>query len=297
MQPSTLNHCNELLLDVQYRPSLEKTLALGLAHLILPDDNDCLSPVRAIIERDAHSRWFVDLSQPLVISTRIYRDHNKLRAYSLPSPQIHPYRDGEFIGSVAAGGSVNCDAVLVYPHGNGTHTECVGHISSEPLWIADCARTFLAIGQLVSIEPVPVGDSSAITDEQLARLLTDEPISAVIIRTLPNDEEKLHRDWSGTNPPYLTREAAQLLRMRGIEHLLVDLPSLDPESDGGLLQAHKAFWHYPESPRIRATVTELCYIPPAITDGLYLVQLGIVPIESDAVPSQIVLYPAQRVRA
>lgn len=290
---STLNQSNELLLDVLYRHSLEKTLAHNSARLILPGNNHCLSPVRAQIECGSNSQWLVDLSQPLVISTRVYRERSKLRAYSLPPPQIRTYHDGEFIGSVAAGGSVNCDVVLLYPHGNGTHTECVGHISDEPLWIADCARTFLATGQLVSIEPVSVREGNAITAEQLARLLTDEPISAVIIRTLPNDEDKLHRDWTGTNPPYLTADAARFLRKRGIEHLLVDLPSLDPESDGGLLQAHKAFWDYPASPRIGATVTELCFIPNTIADGMYLVQLGIVPIESDAAPSHIVLYPAR----
>lgn len=39
------------------------------------------------------------------------------------------------------------------------------------------------------------------------------------------------------------------------------------------------------------TITELCYIPDAAPDGLYLLQLGVAPIEMDAAPSRPVLFP------
>jgi hypothetical protein len=72
--------------------------------------------------------------------------------------------------------------------------------------------------------------------------------------------------------------------------LLLDLPSVDPESDNGLMLAHKAFWNYPENPRFDATISEMIYAPAEISDGLYLLNLQIAAIESDASPSKPVLY-------
>jgi kynurenine formamidase len=262
--------------------------------LILLAVNSATDLMHAIVETAAGSRWSVQLRQPRSISLRLSRNHSNRRAYFLPDAEIAPYRSDSFVGSVAEGGSVNCDRLVLYPHGNGTHTECVGHISAVPYRIADCMRSFLAIGQLVSIEPQPVADGYAITAAHVAAALTESDIEAVIVRTLPNDAGKSERDWSGTNPPFVAPDAADYLRRRGIVHVLVDLPSLDPENDGGRLAAHRAFWNYPDQPRTDATVTELCFIPDDIPDGVYLVQFGIVPIESDASPSHVVLYPARR---
>ncbi|MCX7930571.1 MAG: cyclase family protein [Chlorobi bacterium] len=250
--------------------------------------------MHATIECAAGTRWSVELGQPHSISTRLYRHSSNRRAYFLPGAEIHTYRSETFIGSVTEGGSVNCDRLVFYPHGNGTHTECVGHISHTPLWIADCIRSYVAIGQLVSIEPQRTNGGAAITAAQLDAVLNEAGIEAAIIRTLPNDVSKCDCDWSGANPPYFTPDAAELLCRRGIVHLLIDLPSLDPENDGGVLAAHRAFWNYPAMARTEATVTELCYIANDIPDGTYFVQLGVISIESDAMLSHVVLYPARR---
>jgi kynurenine formamidase len=58
---------------------------------------------------------------------------------------------------------------------------------------------------------------------------------------LPNDADKVSRKTFHTNPPYLAQEAALFLRESGIQHLLIDLPSVDKEKDEGKLLAHKAF--------------------------------------------------------
>jgi len=252
--------------------------------------------VRALITVSTGQQWSVELGQPLPISIRLNRTTSNLRAYFLPPAEIVPATSGNFIGSIAAGGSVNCDRLVLYPHGNSTHTECLGHISRERYWIADCLRSWTAIAVVVSIEPRQRGADCLITADQLAIALTVSDARALVIRTLPNDPSKCQRNWSGTNPPYLEPEAAALLRRQGIEHLVVDLPSIDPESDGGVLAAHRAFWNYPDAPRLEATITELCYIPDSIPDGTYWMQLGVLPLESDASPSHIVLYPATPVR-
>jgi hypothetical protein len=57
---------------------------------------------------------------------------------------------------------------------------------------------------------------------------------------LPNDTDKLSRKYSHTDPPFGWR-AALFLRESGIQHLLIDLPSVDKEKDEGKLLAHKAF--------------------------------------------------------
>lgn len=74
-------------------------------------------------------------------------------------------------------------------------------------------------------------------------------------------------------------------------HLLIDLPSVDKEHDGGKLTAHKTFWNYPKAPRKEATITEMIFVPNAVKDGLYLLNLQVAPFENDASPSRPVIYP------
>jgi arylformamidase len=58
-------------------------------------------------------------------------------------------------------------------------------------------------------------------------------IQAIIIRTLPNSDQKIKAVHSGKNPVYLTPDAAKFLNQQGIKHLLLDLPSVDREEDQG----------------------------------------------------------------
>jgi arylformamidase len=111
-----------------------------------------------------------------------------------------------------------------------------------------------------------------------------------VIRTLSNGASKLHHQYSNTNPPYMEKEAIEYINALQIEHLLIDMPSIDKESDGGKLEAHHAFWKYPEDTRLNKTITELIYVPNEIFDGTYILNLQIAPFENDASPSKPVLY-------
>jgi hypothetical protein len=82
-----------------------------------------------------------------------------------------------------------------------------------------------------------------------------------------------------------------LLRDKGIEHLLIDLPSVDRESDGGFMKAHRAFWFKGDEARMHATITEMVYVPNSIIDGEYLINIMVAPFGNDASPSKPVLYP------
>ena len=77
----------------------------------------------------------------------------------------------------------------------------------------------------------------------------------------------------------------------GVKHLLVDLPSVDREVDGGRLEAHHAFWTVPDNPRHGCTITELIHVPDSAPDGLYLLNLQVAPMDNDAAISRPVLHP------
>jgi kynurenine formamidase len=114
---------------------------------------------------------------------------------------------------------------------------------------------------------------------------------AIVLRTLPNLQSKRNHQYSGTNPPYLEAQAASWLAVNGVRHVLLDLPSVDREEDGGALSAHRAFWGLPENPRPMATITELIYVPETTADGMYLLNLQLASFENDASPSRPILFP------
>ena len=110
------------------------------------------------------------------------------------------------------------------------------------------------------------------------------------------DVSKRHKKYSNTNPPYLAEEAAIFIRESGIKHLLIDLPSVDKEHDEGKLLSHKAFWNVKNvenlnaDARLDCTITELIFVPNAIKDGSYILNLQIASFENDASPSKPILY-------
>ena len=85
-------------------------------------------------------------------------------------------------------------------------------------------------------------------------------------------------------------EGAVFLREKGINHLLIDLPSVDKEKDQGKLLSHNAFWNTMGKLRLDATITEFIYVPNTINDGTYFLNLMVAPMENDASPSKPVLY-------
>lgn len=235
----------------------------------------------------------VDFKAPLNIALPLRAGDQNPNCFYAPYMEVEPVRAGDFVGSTAEGGPLNFMNVKFNPHGNGTHTECVGHIAKKPYYISEQLQRFMHWGQLVSLYPQQMENGDrVITREALAQLweAQSEACEAFIIRTLPNTAEKKQRVYSGSNPPYLAADAASFLVEKGITHLLLDLPSVDRAEDGGALAAHRAFWQYPDKPRETASITELIYVPNEIPDGYYLVQLQIANFELDASPSKPQLY-------
>jgi kynurenine formamidase len=131
----------------------------------------------------------------------------------------------------------------------------------------------------------------------------DCQLISVVIRTLPNDSEKCSRAYSeARQPAFLSPDAVLYLNERGVEHLLLDLPSIDRLHDDGLMTCHHLFWQVPEGSHqagphslVNKTITEMAYIDEHIVDGFYFLNLQMPAFINDAAPSRPVLYAAHKV--
>ena len=242
-------------------------------------------------------QWSADLSSPIDISIPT-KEKGSCSAWFVSNMKISPVINDRFIGSVKKGGDVNFRNILFNPHGNSTHTESVGHISREVYSVNNILEKFHFTAQLISISPTVLekkcskwemkGDHQITLQDLKDKLIPN--VEALIIRTLPNKETKKSQNYNQTNWPYLSKSAASYIRESNIKHLLIDLPSVDREQDGGLLVAHRAFWNYPKETDLNRTITELVFVPNSIEDGNYLLNLSLANIVNDASPSRPILY-------
>ena len=232
----------------------------------------------------------IDLSQPLDISMPLKGAEDNVNAWYIGAPTITPEEvDGQTI-SVKEGAVVNFNTINFNPHAHGTHTETVGHITEKVYSINKKLKQFFFLAEVVTVAPEKMGEDYVISKKQLQFALGNKKREAIVIRTIPNTKEKKSRQYSHTNPTYLLEEAAEYLKQKEIKHLLIDLPSVDKEKDDGLLLSHNAFWNTGGELRLDATITEFIYVPNAVKDGMYILNLMIAPFENDASPSKPVLY-------
>ncbi|MDH4057126.1 MAG: cyclase family protein [Cyclobacteriaceae bacterium] len=250
-----------------------------------------------IIEVTSDSkRYSANLHEPLDISLPIQEGEKNPNCYWAGPVAFETIRDENFIGSVKDGGTVNYQKLTITPHGNGTHTECYGHISADGATLNKSLNQFHFLAEVITVTP----EKNHQEDSVITRKMIEEKIhfidtQALVVRTLANDDSKKSRSYSGTNPPYIEAEGIEMIVSLGIQHILIDLPSLDKEVDGGNLLAHKAFWRFPKGIRKGSTVTELIYVDNSIEDGLYFLNLQITSLEMDASPSKPVLYKLKEV--
>ncbi|MDB5035692.1 MAG: kynB 2 [Chlorobi bacterium] len=253
----------------------------------------------------AGSEYRFDSARPIDISIPLDFHGDQPNAFHLPAASAVVAEGGDFIGDTRRGGSCNCETITMNPHGNGTHTECAGHISHERIAVADVLQRALLPAALVTVspsaaDPVAPAERSVSADDLTAAIgrlgdLPAEFLHALIIRTIPNDAGKRSAAYSGENPPYISREAMRRIRGLGVEHLLIDLPSVDREDEPNLTN-HRIFWGMesvvpgaPE-PRPPGTITEMIYVDDAVADGIYLLDLQIPAMLLDAAPSRPLLF-------
>jgi len=242
---------------------------------------------------------FIETQHGEDISLVLTKEESNPRAWYVGLPSFEPVRANGFVGSVAEGGNVNFRDIYFNPHGHGTHTECYGHICKDWVSVNDCLTEFWFPALLITVDSVPYVNEKYNEVDQLITLDSFRNIdfsgfSAVVIRTLPNGIGKKSKNYSASNPAYFDARIADLLVKNNIEHLLVDLPSVDREMDDGELAFHHRFWTFPQAPRKHATITEFVYVDSNIPDGRYMLNLQIASFNNDAAPSKPILYPIER---
>lgn len=266
-----------------------------------------------VMRFEADGRAFqVDFGQPVSLAIPLDFAGPQPSCFGAARAESSPLRSGGFTGDTRRGGSCNCEVLTLAPHCNGTHTECVGHVTDERVAVSERLAGGVQLAQLVTVEPVsaeaaaedsdphPLPGDRLVTAAGLERAVTSNPgprAAALIVRTL-QDGPPL-RAYEGPAPaPYLSRQAAEWIVARGFETLVLDLPSADRADDGGKLTAHRIFFGLPpgsrdarDARRPRASITELAWIGAGIADGHYLLDLQIPHFVSDAAPSRPLLFP------
>ena len=253
--------------------------------------------------------------------------------FGAPPATATPLVLGGFVGQAELGGC-NVSLIEVVPHCNGTHTESVQHIVTDECPISSVGIPAFQLAELITVATIDAtncddesyrakfaADDQWITAASIKRarskiepvrarlnksaglVATDESQpapTALIVRTLPNGLEKVERKYAQLTscPPYFTMEAMEYLVASNVQHLLVDVPSIDRSEDGGLLCCHHVFWQVPEgsrqlraNTRVDSTITELIYVRDAIGDGLYLLNLQVPGWQTDAAPSRPIIWP------
>ena len=142
---------------------------------------------------------FIETSEAIDLSMSLQASTENVRAWYVDPPRMEIVRANGFVGSIQEGGSVNFRDVFFNPHGHGTHTECLGHITREFFSINQCLKQFFFTAELISIEPEILGEDLVITKESISNELDVTfklgiPREALIIRTLPNSETKKHKN-------------------------------------------------------------------------------------------------------
>jgi len=261
--------------------------------------------MKAIIELEL-KKVYVDFSKGKDISIPLIFNGNQPNTYDVPKASSKPYSDNIFIGDTRRGGPCNFETVNLTPHCNGTHTECIGHITEKRISIIESLKEELIPSFLITIEPcnseesyVPqiMPEDLVISKQNLKNKLENVSpafLHALIIRTTPNNEDKKNRNYMKKTSCFFTIEAMNYIVSLGVKHLLVDMPSVDRLFDDGILSGHNIFWETEEkkfnNDSKEKTITEMIFVPNEVLDGKYLLNLQIAPFVLDASPSRPVIY-------
>lgn len=253
-----------------------------------------------------NTEFEVDLSKGNDISVPLNFNGSQPNTYGVDRASSAPYQEGQFIGDTRKGGPCNFETYSFTPHCNGTHTECIGHITDERFDVLSSLKDEMIPVTVVSVTPKNTTETYipelnmedlVITKEELEIQLkgvSHNFLKGLIIRTLPNSESKKSRDYMKDTPSFFSIEAMGYIVSLGVKHLLVDTPSVDRLFDDGHLSAHNIFWETkgkkfnPETQN--KTITEMIFVSDNLQDGTYLLNLQIPAFISDAAPSRPILY-------
>jgi arylformamidase len=254
-----------------------------------------------------NSNNYCDISIPLQFNGE------QPNIYDVEKAESQAYEKDGFVGDTRRGGGCNFEKILMITHCNGTHTECIGHLTHKRFSIQEQLKDSLIPASLISVSPNKASNhpdkyepakeeedwfiSKEMLEEAMVKHITGFN-KALIIRTIPNEHSKTKRRYMEMEPPYFSLEAMAFLVGLGVDHLLVDVPSVDRTFDEGKLNAHHIFWNIKagtheasSKTHLYKTITEMIFVPDEIADGNYLLNLQIAPFVADAAPSRPLIYP------
>ncbi len=259
-----------------------------------------------------NKNYCIDTEKFYDISIALKFNKDQPNIYNVEKASSKAYEIDNFVGDTRRGGGCNFESLKIIPHCNGTHTECIGHLTHQRISIHEQLKQVFIPATLISIRPLKVSEmddtykpSLEINDLVISKKSLEdklnksslEYLTALVIRTMPNSKTKTSRNYMDNEPPFFTLEAMQYIADLGVEHLLIDLPSVDRAFDEGKLNAHHIFWNIKEESHeiyehsnLTKTITEMIYVSDEIKDGKYLLNLQIAPFVSDATPSRPILF-------
>jgi kynurenine formamidase len=246
-------------------------------------------------------QFLADTQTVFDLSTPVDFDGVQPTFFGLPRAAQEAIQGGGFIGDTEQGGGCNCRQITLCPHGNGTHTETVQHLRASAPAPAEVMDQVLVCAQLISVDTTTLAQSEesyskwgepedrVISREALIKAAGAAPHpDALIIRGLNETTNPQAANYDATWAPYFTFEAIDWLHHTGLRHLIIDLPSVDRHDDGGELPNHHRFWCALGD---QATITEMAAIPNTLLDGLYLLNLQVPHLLTDAVPCRPLIMP------
>lgn len=221
----------------------------------------------ALNDNAGKTHWY-RLGTPYPVSREVSfnGETHSPNAFHLPvfTTQTFQYKD-VFTGDVDKGGSCNVDILQYVPHGL-THLETSAHLLSpagNPPTVKDIPiENLTGLIYLIDLSHLGKEPGQTVPWEPVKKKLEENklPITMLAIKThasmLPQDY-----DFSGKNFLALSPEAAKGIHnyrfpsaspeqerntpSTRIDCLLLDLPSIDPEQDRGLLLAHRHYFGLP----------------------------------------------------
>jgi len=247
----------------------------------------------------------IHYKEPIQLSTRLNFTDGEISIYGVPPAEAKPLNYGGTIASMLHGGPCNAYRIDMAPHCHGTHTECIGHILPEVQNVADLNIEPLIAATLIRVQLERRTESTdnynasachrdwlitrASIDKAL-RNLSNDYLEALIIATAPCNWKQ-----NGNHAPYFSHQAIERIVELGVQHLLVDIPSIDRLDDGGQMDNHHCFWGIkgsspPKSERRHSTITELIHVPSHVSEGYYFLTLQLPDLAGDALPSRPELF-------
>lgn len=256
-------------------------------------------------------KYQIDTEQSVDLSIPYNFNGKQPNFYDVEKGKLVPFKTDEESWSVADGAGCNVPEISMNIHCSGTHTESVGHLLKNPGDIGSMLKDAFLPTTLITVSAEPIhdtmdtyhcdikGNESVITAEAIKNEFDkwlNMKLQTLIIRSLPNPEEKRFLQFNESPPPFFTNEALMCIHELGIEHIIVDLPSIDRMSDNGILGNHRIFWgdglnpNCKVNPNSEKTITELVYINNSIEDGFYFLNIQIPHFVCDAAPSRPLLF-------